>query len=70
MSQNLKNGAMMNLKQLANIALPNTLSKMTGHYDCPELRTHPTRPGCMDAYKLPSRINDVLIYPKTKDLHE
>lgn len=37
------------------VAMPDRISKMTGQYTCPELRTSPYRAGAMDAYKLPSR---------------
>ena len=35
---------------------------MTGRYTCPELKSHPVRAGCMDAFKLPSRFGDTLVY--------
>lgn len=35
---------------------------MKGRYTCPELRSHPVRAGCMDAFKFPSRFGDTLVY--------
>jgi len=34
---------------------PNRIDRMTGTYTCPELYAPPSRPGAMDAYRLPSR---------------
>ena len=34
---------------------PNRIDRMVGTYTCPELYAAPTRPGAMDAYRLPSR---------------
>lgn len=48
-----------------SVAMPNTTSKLNGtHYDGRELGPTTTRPGAMDAYKLPSRIGGRLIYRK------
>ena len=44
-------------------AAPWSIDKMDGVYKCPELKTHPTRQGCMDAYKLPSLQGKTLHYP-------
>ena len=35
---------------------------MKGKYTCPELRSHPVRAGCMDAFQKPSRFGDTLVY--------
>ena len=34
---------------------PNRIDRMSGTYTCPELYAPPSRPGAMDAYRLPSR---------------
>ena len=34
---------------------PCRIDRMTGTYTCPELYAPPSRPGAMDAYRLPSR---------------
>lgn len=44
-------------------ATPWSLDKMEGKYLCPELKTHPTRQGCMEAFKLPSLMGKTLHYP-------
>lgn len=47
------------------VAMPRTTSKLNGtHYDGRELGPTTTRPGAMDAYKLPSRMGNTLIYRK------
>ena len=33
---------------------PNRIDRMSGTYTCPELYAPPSRPGAMDAYRLPS----------------
>ena len=45
-----------------NKAKPRNNNVMQGKYTCPELRSHPVRAGCMDAFKFPSRIGDKLVY--------
>lgn len=50
---------------LPAVAMPCTTSKLNGtHYDGRELGPTTTRPGAMDAYKLPSRMGGELVYRK------
>ena len=47
------------------VAMPCTTSKLNGtRYDGRELGPATTRPGAMDAYKLPSRMGNQLVYRK------
>jgi hypothetical protein len=58
----------MNKKALSqNVYAPQRIDKMAGTYDGKELKRNPgITDARFEAYKLPSRIGDTLVYPKEK----
>jgi hypothetical protein len=58
----------MNKKALSqSVYAPQRIDKMAGTYDGKELKRNPgITDARFEAYKLPSRIGDTLVYPKEK----
>jgi hypothetical protein len=58
----------MNKKALSqNVYAPQRIDKMAGTYDGKELKRNPgITDARFEAYKLPSRIGDTLVYPKDR----
>ena len=58
----------MNKKALSqNVYAPQRIDKMAGTYDGKELKRNPgITDARFEAYKLPSRIGDTLVYPKER----
>jgi hypothetical protein len=58
----------MNKKALSqNVYAPQRIDKMAGTYDGKELKRNPgITDARFEAFKLPSRMGDTLVYPKSK----